>query len=194
MVLVKGNVADVCTALHLSRAIFGRIQWNLLWSLLYNCLGIPIAAGVFYPVIHTRLPPAIAALAMALSSISVVSSSLSLRLYKPPDLGSEQRRRRRDRRNHRLGGSGGSSSSNNYSSDSDSGLRGAWTRWRQRQQQQSQQHPGDDDALAADLLQNDHLTIVSSENDQTDSTRCIDNRSAVQREVGGDFDLETGDT
>ena len=86
MVLVKGHVADVCTALHLSRVIFRRIQWNFLWSLLYNCLGIPIAAGVLYPFVRTRLPPTIAALAMALSSISVVMSSLSLRLYKPPSV------------------------------------------------------------------------------------------------------------
>ncbi len=114
MVLVKGNVVDVCTALDLSQVIFRRIkvcmmcgdvvfvpwysspqhlrdffsglQLNLLWSLLYNVLSIPIAAGVFYPVFHTRLPPTVAAIAMALSSISVVSSSLALRLYRPPDL------------------------------------------------------------------------------------------------------------
>jgi hypothetical protein len=84
--LVKGNVADVCTALHLSRAIFSRIQWNLLLSLVYNCLGIPIAAGVFYPFVHTRLPPTVAALAMALSSVSVVLSSLTLRFYRPPNV------------------------------------------------------------------------------------------------------------
>jgi hypothetical protein len=61
-------------------------QLNFLWSLLYNCLSIPLAAGVFYPIVHTRLPPTVAALAMALSSISVVSSSLSLRLYSPPKI------------------------------------------------------------------------------------------------------------
>ncbi|KAG7358766.1 ATPase P [Nitzschia inconspicua] len=86
MVLVRGNVSDVCTALDLSRVIFNRIKLNFLWSLLYNCLSIPLAAGVFYPMVHTRLPPTLAALAMALSSISVVSSSLSLRLYSPPNV------------------------------------------------------------------------------------------------------------
>jgi len=86
MALVRGRVTDVCTALHLSRAIFRRIQLNLLSSLVYNCLGIPIAAGVFYPVFRTRLPPTVAAIAMALSSVSVVLSSLSLRLYKPPNI------------------------------------------------------------------------------------------------------------
>jgi len=84
MVLVRGHVQDVCTALDLSRVIFRRIQLNLFLSLVYNCLGIPVAAGVFYPLIHTRLPPTLAAVAMALSSFSVVSSSLALRLYKPP--------------------------------------------------------------------------------------------------------------
>ena len=86
LVLVKGNVEDVCTALHLSRAIFRRIQLNLIWSLLYNVLGIPLAAGAFYPLVQRRLPPTVAALAMALSSVSVVLSSLSLRLYTPPDV------------------------------------------------------------------------------------------------------------
>ena len=84
LVLVKGHVFDVCTALHLSRAIFSRIRWNLFWSLVYNSLSIPIAAGVFYPLVHSRLPPTVAAVAMALSSVSVVLSSLMLRLYNPP--------------------------------------------------------------------------------------------------------------
>lgn len=86
MVLVRGNVSDVCTALDLSRIIFRRIQLNFLWSLMYNCLSIPLAAGVFYPFFHARLPPTVAALAMALSSISVVASSLALRLYRAPEI------------------------------------------------------------------------------------------------------------
>ena len=97
LVLVKGNVEDVCTALHLSRAIFRRIQLNLLWSLLYNVLGIPLAAGLFYPLVQRRLPPTVAAVAMALSSVSVVLSSLSLRLYKPPEVIRRRGARRRDR-------------------------------------------------------------------------------------------------
>jgi magnesium-transporting ATPase (P-type) len=86
MVLVRGDMISVCTAIHLSRAIFRRIQWNFVWSLLYNCLGIPVASGIFYPLTRVRLPPTLAALAMALSSISVVISSLTLRLYRPPDV------------------------------------------------------------------------------------------------------------
>lgn len=87
MVLVRGqNVADVCTALDLSRVIFSRIKWNFMWSLIYNCLGIPLAAGIAFPIFHTRLPPTVAALAMAMSSVSVVFSSLALRLYRPPSV------------------------------------------------------------------------------------------------------------
>ena len=95
MVLVKGHCADVCTALHLSRAIFSRIRWNLFWSLLYNSLGIPIAAGAFYPLVRARLPPTVAAVAMALSSVSVVLSSLTLRFYRPPSVGESAGNRRR---------------------------------------------------------------------------------------------------
>ena len=101
MILVSGKVSDVCTALDLSRVIFRRIQLNLLFSMIYNLLSIPLAAGLFFPIFHTRLPPTVAAMAMALSSVSVVCSSLALRWYKPPDLmaqqqfsGSRGRRRR----------------------------------------------------------------------------------------------------
>jgi P-type Cu+ transporter len=94
MVLVSGVVSGVVTALDLSRVIFNRIRWNFAFSMVYNILGIPLAAGVFFPIFHTRLPPTVAALAMALSSVSVVFSSLALRLYRPPDVyGSTARRR-----------------------------------------------------------------------------------------------------
>ena len=90
-------------------------QLNLFFSLVYNTLGIPLAAGVFYPLIHTRIPPTVAAMAMALSSVSVVFSSLALRLYQPPEFSStgatqssaatqrrrHQRRTRQSRRSQR---------------------------------------------------------------------------------------------
>lgn len=60
------------------------IQLNFLFSLGYNVLGIPVAAGALYPVFRIRLPPELAAFAMALSSVSVVVSSLALKNYKPP--------------------------------------------------------------------------------------------------------------
>jgi len=92
MVLVGGNVSGTCTALHLSRAIFRRIQWNFVFSMGYNVICIPLAAGILYPFHSShpsypfRIDPTIAAIAMALSSVSVVFSSLALRLYKPPDI------------------------------------------------------------------------------------------------------------
>ena len=86
MVLIRGDMADVCVAIDLSRTIFNRIKLNYVWALLYNSLGIPIAAGVFYPIWQIGLPPTLAAIAMALSSISVVCSSLLLKLYKPPSV------------------------------------------------------------------------------------------------------------
>jgi len=97
MVLAGGNISGVCTVLHLSRTIFRRIQFNLFFSLIYNVVGIPIAAGVLYPIWHTRLPPTLAAVAMAFSSISVVASSLALRFYRPPDITTKdiQTKRRR---------------------------------------------------------------------------------------------------
>lgn len=67
----------------LSRCVFRRVKFNFAWSLIYNVIGIPIAAGVIYPYRHSRLNPVWASAAMALSSVSVVSSSLLLKLYKP---------------------------------------------------------------------------------------------------------------
>ena len=84
IVLMRGSLEGVLTALDLSRTVFRRIQTNLLWALGYNTLGIPIAAGALWPLTHAGLPPQAAALAMALSSVCVVLSSLALNLYTPP--------------------------------------------------------------------------------------------------------------
>eukprot|EP00644_Phytophthora_capsici_P007353 jgi/Phyca11/546403/estExt2_Genewise1Plus.C_PHYCAscaffold_210077 len=83
MVLMQSNLGHVVTALHLSRTIFKRIRLNYVWAFGYNCLLIPLAAGVLYPV-GFRILPMFASAAMALSSVSVVVSSLMLRLYTPP--------------------------------------------------------------------------------------------------------------
>jgi len=87
MVLMRSDLCDVVTALDLAKRTFNRIRWNFFWAFLYNTLGIPIAAGVLYPAIRPgTLPPAAAGLAMALSSVSVVLSSLALKLYKKPTI------------------------------------------------------------------------------------------------------------
>mmetsp|Transcript_40400 Transcript_40400/g.48429 ORF Transcript_40400/g.48429 Transcript_40400/m.48429 type:complete len:382 (-) Transcript_40400:68-1213(-) len=86
IVLMKGNVSDVCVAIDVSKVIFRQKRLNLFWSMVYNCCGIPVAAGVFYAQTEVRLRPEVAAIAMAFSSISVVLSSLALKLYRPPEV------------------------------------------------------------------------------------------------------------
>ena len=71
-------------ALHLSRVVFNRIRLNFGWALAYNVIALPFAAGLFYPWTDWRLPPAFAGLMMAFSSVSVVTSSLLLKMYSKP--------------------------------------------------------------------------------------------------------------
>ena len=59
------------------------IRQNLFWALFYNCIGIPLAAGLFYPLLHWQLNPIFGAVAMSLSSFCVVSNALRLRFFKP---------------------------------------------------------------------------------------------------------------
>jgi Cu+-exporting ATPase len=86
VVLVKDNLRDIYTALDLSQVTFSRIRYNFMWALGYNLLGIPVAMGMFYPLFQVRLPPTLAGAAMAMSSVSVVMSSLLIKWYKRPDL------------------------------------------------------------------------------------------------------------
>jgi len=87
LVLMKSDLRDVITAIDLSKKTYWRIRINFGWAFAYNLFLIPIAAGVFYPLIHPiLLPPELAGLAMAFSSTSVVVSSLLLKWYKKPDL------------------------------------------------------------------------------------------------------------
>jgi Cu2+-exporting ATPase len=79
IVLMRQGLSDVVPAIELSRATFNKIRQNLFWAFAYNTLAIPIAAGILYPSFGISLNPTIAGLAMALSSVSVVMSSLSLR-------------------------------------------------------------------------------------------------------------------
>ncbi|KAI9450526.1 Cu-transporting P-type ATPase [Russula earlei] len=83
-ILVSSDLGGILTLVDLSATVFRRVKLNFLWALVYNVVAVPIAAGVLYPFGHIRLDPVWASLAMALSSISVVCSSLMLKLYKPP--------------------------------------------------------------------------------------------------------------
>jgi len=84
MILIKDDLRDVATAIDLSRYTLRKIKQNLFWAFFYNLAGIPIAAGALYPITGQLLNPAIAAAAMAFSSVSVVSNSLLMKRYAPP--------------------------------------------------------------------------------------------------------------
>jgi Cu+-exporting ATPase len=77
--LLKGDLTGIVRARHLSRATMRNIRQNLFFAFIYNALGVPVAAGVLYPVLGILLSPIIAAAAMALSSVSVVGNALRLR-------------------------------------------------------------------------------------------------------------------
>ncbi len=84
IVLVKSDVRDVVTAIDLSRFTMAKIRENLFWAFGYNVIGIPVAAGLLYPFTGFLLNPAIAGLAMALSSVSVTTNAALMKMYKPP--------------------------------------------------------------------------------------------------------------
>lgn len=83
IVLMKNDLLDVVTTIQLSKSVMRNIRQNLFWAFFYNVVGIPIAAGLFYKVWGLTLNPMIAAAAMSLSSVCVVSNALRLRLFKP---------------------------------------------------------------------------------------------------------------
>ena len=83
IVLVRNDLADAVAALDLGRATMTRIRTNLAWAFVYNLVGIPLAMGLLFPWTGWLLPPAFAAAAMSLSSVSVVSNSLVLRWWQP---------------------------------------------------------------------------------------------------------------
>ncbi|KAJ2706478.1 Cu(2+)-transporting P-type ATPase, partial [Coemansia spiralis] len=83
MVLMREDITDVVTALDLSQTIFRRIQWNYVWASVYNMVGLPLAMGLFIPL-GIMMPPMFAGMAMAMSSLSVMASSLLLKAYRKP--------------------------------------------------------------------------------------------------------------
>lgn len=82
IVLMKNDLLDAVTAVKLSKATIRNIKENLFWAFFYNALGIPVAAGVFYPAFGLLLNPMIAAAAMSFSSVFVVSNALRLRFFR----------------------------------------------------------------------------------------------------------------
>lgn len=85
VVLMKSRLGDVPAAIRLSRATLKNIHENLFWAFFYNIIGIPLAAGIWYPVFGLKLNPMFAAAAMSLSSFCVVSNALRLNLFKMYD-------------------------------------------------------------------------------------------------------------
>ncbi len=91
IVLMKSDLRDAVTAVRLSRAVIRNIKQNLFWAFFYNAIGIPLAAGVWFPLFEIRLNPMFGAAAMSLSSIFVVGNALRLRGFKS---GFERRRKK----------------------------------------------------------------------------------------------------
>ncbi len=83
VILTGSRLSDAVNALHLSKATMKNIKQNLFWAFFYNCIGIPVAAGVLYPSLGLSLNPMLGALAMSFSSFFVVSNALRLKLHKP---------------------------------------------------------------------------------------------------------------
>ncbi len=83
IVLIRSDLLDAVTAVQLSKATLKNIKQNLFWAFIYNTIGIPLAAGVFYSLLNWKLNPMFAGAAMSLSSVSVVSNALRLKFFKP---------------------------------------------------------------------------------------------------------------
>jgi P-type Cu+ transporter len=79
--LLRGGIGGLATALRLGRATLRTIRQNLFWAFVYNVIGIPLAAGLFYPWTGWQLSPVLASAAMSLSSVSVLANSLRLRRF-----------------------------------------------------------------------------------------------------------------
>ena len=83
VILIKDDIHDVVTALEVAKATMRKVKQNLFWAFVYNTLGIPLGAGLFYPFISVVISPEIAGLMMAVSSISVTLNTLLLKGFKP---------------------------------------------------------------------------------------------------------------
>ena len=98
VVLMKSRLLDVPAAIRLSRATLRNIHENLFWAFIYNTIGIPLAAGVFIPVLGWQLNPMFGAAAMSLSSFCVVTNALRLNFFKVHDAGKDKKRKTVDKK------------------------------------------------------------------------------------------------
>lgn len=89
IVLIRSDLQDAVTAVQLSKSTIRNIKQNLFWAFIYNTVGIPLAAGVFFNVLSWKLNPMFAAAAMSMSSVSVVSNALRLKFFKPARMTAE---------------------------------------------------------------------------------------------------------
>ena len=92
IILMKNDLRDAVTAMRLSRKVIRNIKQNLFWAFFYNCIGIPLAAGLWYPVFGVRLTPMFGAAAMSMSSVCVVLNALRLKWFQSGFTKSEQRK------------------------------------------------------------------------------------------------------
>lgn len=90
IVLMKSDLLDVSTAIQLSKAVIRNIKQNLFWAFIYNIIGIPVAAGVFFIPFALKLNPMIGAFAMSFSSVFVVTNALRLRWFKPKHISRDE--------------------------------------------------------------------------------------------------------
>ena len=91
VVLMRSDPLDIVGAVELSRAVIRNIRMNLFWAFFYNILGIPVAAGVLYPLLGLRLSPMLGAAAMSLSSVCVVTNALRLRFFQSKSAASAEK-------------------------------------------------------------------------------------------------------
>jgi Cu+-exporting ATPase len=83
VILIKDDIRDVVIALEVAKATMRKVRQNLFWAFIYNSLGIPLGAGLFYPFISLVISPELAGLMMAISSITVTLNTLLLKGFKP---------------------------------------------------------------------------------------------------------------
>ena len=98
VVLMKSRLSDVPAAIRMSRATLCNIHENLFWAFIYNAIGIPLAAGLFYPIFGWKLNPMFGAAAMSLSSFCVVTNALRLNWFKIHDASRDRKIKRKKKK------------------------------------------------------------------------------------------------